>query len=223
MRDLSHFNNPFVVLIVVFFFFSRIDRAFFACPLFLCLMAKDPLRWIGTPIALPDFSLIDIRCDDLPVPNSMTVYDPSIEYAVQCTVPWNRSLPPPCSSSKKTDLPFIVDHNEITIEGKWERTYTKPKMEGQTPILHIADRNRDIDGTRNARGWYLKIWVPIPARLFMKRETRIFEIRASVWMTQVDERVLNIMDSEKEDEDDFSLIAEAEMTVSHLRSEREMT
>ena len=184
-------------------------------------MAKDPDRWTGTPIALPDFSLIDIRCDDLPVPSSMSVYDPSIEYAVQCTVPWNRSLPPPYSSSKNTEFPFVVDYNEINIEGIWERTYTKPKMEGQTPIFHIADRIGDVDGTRNARGWYLKIWIPIPAKLFLKRETRIFEVRASVWMTRVEERVLNIMDSEKEEED-FPLIAEAEMTVSHLRKEREM-
>ena len=188
-------------------------------------MAKDPRLWAGTPISLPDFSLIDIRCDDLPVPSPMSVYDPSIEYAVHCTVPWNRNLLPHSSSknSKKTHSPLVVNHEEITIEGKWERTYTKPKMEGQTRVLHIGDTG-DEDGTRNARGWYLKIWIPIPARLFMKRETRIFEIRASVWMMRVEERVLNVMDSEKagEDEEDFPLIAEAEMTVSHLRREREM-
>ena len=186
-------------------------------------MAKEPRLWSGTPIALPHFSLIDIRCDDLPVPSSMSVYDPSIEYAVQCTVPWNQSLPPPySSSSKKTEFPFIVNHQEISIEGKWERTYTKPKMEGQTPVFYIADKNGEADGSRNARGWYLKIWIPIPARLFLKRETRIFEVRASVWMMRVDERVSNVTSSEKEEEEDIPLIAEAEMTVSHLRSEREM-
>ena len=80
----------------------------------------------------------------------------------------------------------------------------------------------------NARGWYLKFWIPIPARLFMKRETRIFEIRASVWMRRVEGRVLNLMDDdvvedEDDDEEDFPLIAEADMTVTHLRREREMT
>ena len=192
-------------------------------------MMKDPRRWIGTPIALPDFNLIDIRCDDLPVPSSMSVYDPDIEYAVQCSVPWNRSLPPPpyySSSSKEAEFPFIVDHNEITIEGKWEKTYTKPKMKGQA-LIFDADPDRkgdlDVDGTRNARGWYLKIWIPIPARLFMKRETRIFEIRASVWLTRGEEHFSNMMDlKEEEEEEDSHLIVEAEMTVSHLRSEREM-
>ena len=205
-------------------------------------MAKDPSIWTGTPISLPDVSLVDIRCDDLPVPSSMSVYDPTIEYAVQCTVPQNRSwkhrsLPPPYSLCKNPEIPFVVSHKDITIEGKWEKTFTKPKMEGQTPILRIADRigqyadNDDGGGgggggddrTMNPRGWYLKFWIPIPARLFMKRETRIFEIRASVWMTRVEEgRVLNLMDEEEEEEEDFPLIAEAEMTVSHLRREREM-
>ena len=194
-------------------------------------MMKDPHRWTGSPISLPDFNVIDIRCDDLPVPSSMSVYDPSIEYAVKCSVPWNRSLPqasPPLYPSPRkheAESPFIVDPKEITIEGKWERTYTKPKMEDQTPIFQIPDRDGDVDGTRTARGWYLKIWIPIPARLFMKRETRIFEIRASVWMTRGEEHFSNMMDlkeEEEEEEEDSHLIVEAEMTVSHLRSEREM-
>lgn len=191
-------------------------------------MAKDPRIWAGTPISLPDVSLIDIRCDDLPVPSCMSVYDPSSEYGIQCTVPQKRGMnrgPPPYSSFQQTGNPFAVDHKEITIEGKWERTYTKPKIQGpnQTRIFSIADRNGDAHGTTNGRGWYLKIWIPIPARLFLKRETRIFEIRASVWMVgdETEERhVFNSMDSEGEE--DSPLVAEAEMTVSHLRREREM-
>jgi len=73
----------------------------------------------------------------------------------------------------------------------------------------------------NGRGWYLKIWIPVPSHLFMKRETRIFEIRASVWMMGDEERGLSGMDSEG-DEEYFPLLADAEMTVSHLRYEREM-
>lgn len=188
-------------------------------------MAKDPRLWNGTPISLPDVSLIDIRCDDLPVPSTMSVYDPSIEYAVQCTVPQNRPWSGDLPSSK-TSFPFTVDSKEITIEGKWERTYTKPKTEGysQTQIFRIADRHGNEGVTMNGRGWYLKFWIPIPARLFLKRETRIFEIRASVWMMSMkgEERHLNMMDSMPEEEEDFPLIAETEMTVSHLRREREM-
>ena len=191
-------------------------------------MAKDPRSWTGTPISLPDVSLIDIRCDDLPIPSTMSVYDPNIEYAVQCTVPqnkpWNRDPPPPYSPSQKISVSSLVNPNEITIEGVWERTYTKPKKEGpnQTQIFRIADRHGDEDGTMDGRGWYLKFWIPIPARLFLKRETRIFEVRASVWMMLMksEERNLNMVDSEQEE--DFPLIAEAEMTVSHLRREREM-
>ena len=199
-------------------------------------MAKNPRLWTGTPISLPDVSLVDIRCDDRPVPSTMSVYDPSIEYAVQCTVTqnrsWNRGLPPPYSSSsekQQTGVPFNIDPKEITLEGKWEKTYTSPKKpssHSQTQILRIA-RNKpgEEDGTMNGRGWYLKFWIPVPARLFLKRETRIFEIKASVWMMSMkgDERVLNLIDSEKEADEDFPLLAGTEMTVSHLRRERDMS
>ena len=189
-------------------------------------MAKNPRLWTGTPISLPDVSLIDIRCDDLPVPSTMSVYDPNIEYAVRCTVPqnrsWNRGLPPPHSSSAKqeTGVPFNIDPKEITLEGKWERTYTSPKKvsRSQAQIFCISDGLGEEDG----RGWYLKFWIPVPARLFLKRETRIFEIRASVWMMNGEERVLNMVDSEKGADEDFPLIAQTEMTVSHLRRERNM-
>jgi hypothetical protein len=222
------FSSSFFILIVRF----GGDRAFFACPLFLCLMAKNPRLWTGTSISLPDVSLVDIRCDDLPVPSTMSVYDPNIEYAVQCTVPqnrpWNRGLPPYSSSDKQqTGVPFNIDPKEITLEGKWERTYTSPNKQShsQTQIFRIAHRPGEEDGTMNGRGWYLKFWIPVPARLFLKRETRVFEIRASVWMMSMkgEERVLNMMDSEKEADEDFPLIAETEMTVSHLRRERDMS
>ena len=188
-------------------------------------MAKDPRLWNGTPIALPDVSLIDIRCDDLPVPSTMSVYDPNIEYSVHCTapqnMPWNRTLPPYSSSQ----FSFTVDPSEITLEGKWERTYTKPKKEGysQTQVFRIADRHGDEDGTMDGRGWYLKFWIPVPAKLFLKRETRIFEIRASVWMmSMIGVGEQRMMDLEQGGEEEFPLIAEAEMSVSHLRREREM-
>ena len=193
-------------------------------------MAKDPHKWAGTPISLPDVSLIDIRCDDLPVPSPMSVYDPCVEYGIQCTVPqktaWDTELADfPSSHIHKPRSPIVVDHKEITIDGTWERTYTEPKLQnhGPTRILRLVDvmNNNAETHEMNGRGWYLKIWIPVPSHLFMKRETRIFEIRASVWMMGDEERGLSGMDSEGEEEY-FPLLADAEMTVSHLRCEREM-
>lgn len=210
-------------------------------------MAKDPRIWTGTSISPPDVNLIDIRCDDLPVPSSMSVYDPSIEYGIRCTVPQKKAWDRPSFSSShmRKTLPLVIDPEEITIDGKWERTCTQPKVaagRGQTTrIPRIGDaaaaRNNNNNNNNNnrsgngdnahetttlaGRGWYLKFWIPIPARLFVKRETRAFEIKASVWMMSDEERVLSGMDLEGE-EDDFPLVAEAGMTVSHLRREREM-
>lgn len=57
------------------------------------------------------------------------------------------------------------------------------------------------------RGWYLNIYVPISARLFVKKETRSFVLRASVWI------------GEKEDN---PVGTSVDITLSHLRKEREM-
>ncbi|CAA7265036.1 unnamed protein product [Cyclocybe aegerita] len=81
-----------------------------------------------------------------------------------------------------------------------------------------------------AQGWYLRIWIPIPTRLFAKRETRVFRIHARVWMMGDEERVLALdrYDDEeagvlgRQQHDARPLDASTAMTVSHLRSEREM-
>lgn len=59
----------------------------------------------------------------------------------------------------------------------------------------------------NKRGWYLNIYVPIPAKLFVKKETRTFALRASVWIG---------------DENEIPVEGTGEITVSHLRKERDM-
>jgi hypothetical protein len=69
-------------------------------------------------------------------------------------------------------------------------------------------------------GWYLRFWAPIPVSLFAKTETRTFRIEARVrlrsWMD--DYEMLN--DGALSDFDILS--AQGDMSVSHLRKEREM-
>lgn len=66
----------------------------------------------------------------------------------------------------------------------------------------------------SGRGWRLRFWVPVPAHLFLKKETRIFAVSAKVYM---------VPDGAGGGDIDYGFIASrTEMTVSHLRSEREM-
>jgi len=64
----------------------------------------------------------------------------------------------------------------------------------------------------------MKFWIPIPAHLFLRKETRIFEIDAEVFITPKN-NVSGVVDFVQMAE---SVSARAEMTVSHLRTEREL-
>jgi hypothetical protein len=193
------------------------DNAHMACPAMLCLMAKDPQAFSGMPLALPDVSLIDIRCEDLPLPLPRGKYEPHEEfytsYVGSKTGKANDALIK--DASPRTSASGISMDN-ISIEGQWVRTYTKPGVEGsgRSRVLRRSDIPK-------FRGWYLKFWVPIPTRLFEKRETRAFFLHARIWMMGDEQRVLSL--DENEGGQVYPLLADAEMTVSHLRKEREMS
>ncbi|PPR02743.1 hypothetical protein CVT26_009454 [Gymnopilus dilepis] len=188
------------------------DYEHVAIPAMLCLSAKDPGAYSGKPIALPDVSLIDIRCDDLPLPVLRAKHDPRDEYYTSYT---GTKIGKSKEDAPRGDTPRTtgVSMDSISLEGKWIATYVKPGVDGQGRLKH-GDRSKAF------RGWYQKIWVPIPTRLFEKRETRIFHLHARVWMMGDEQRVLLL--DENEAGDVYPLITDTEMTVSHLRKEREM-
>jgi hypothetical protein len=123
--------------------------------------------------------------------------------------------------------------DKISLDGKWVRTHSWPGVEGRHG-RRCRESGQATAYANPPRGWYLKFWIPIPTRLFMKRETRIFRIRAKAWMTGNEESVVQldrfetegsvdaVLGEDKKEEDASPLLAETQMTVSHLRREREM-
>lgn len=181
----------------------------------LCLTVKDPAAFSGMPIALPDVSLIDIRCEDLPLPLPKAKYEPHDDYYTSYT---GSRIGKMSDELLKDATPRAtgISMDNISLEGQWVRTYTKPGVEG-TGHPRVLEGGDDSKGFR---GWYQKFWVPIPTHLFEKRETRIFHIHARIWMMGDEQRVLLL--DENEDGNVYPLLADTEMTVSHLRKEREM-
>lgn len=233
-------------------------------PALLCLMVKDPKQWTATPLSTPDVSLIELKCDDIPLPvryaslcpdrRVMPAVSPSqspphVSPFVSCRpntysttfLGGKSALNDPASTQngtsknrvmsmmdamKKHDEEQKMGKDKISLEGKWTKTFGLPGVGG-------CDIKRTKSGSSTslpARGWYLKFWIPIPTRLFLKRETRIFKISAQIWMVdQKEERFdrfetgLKGVNSGWSTEDGVpSLEAETRMTVSHLRKERDM-
>lgn len=236
-------------------------------PALLCLMVKDVKRWAATPLATPDVSLIELKCDDIPLPVRFTSLCP--ERTIMPTMdPSSRPLSPsvcrpntylttflggnsaldevlfPQNGRSKKRRMSLMDamrkHEEeqkmgkdkISLEGKWTRTFGLPgvggceikrKRSGSSP-------HKETSGVP-PRGWYLKFWIPIPTRLFLKRETRMFRIHAQICMMDQEEEKPDRFETGLEDvisewgrENDgvSSLEAKTEMSVSHLRKERDM-
>lgn len=237
-------------------------------PALLCLMLKDPRRWAATPLATPDVSLIELKCDDIPLPVRFSSLCPG-RTATSPSIPSSRPLSPSVacrpntylttflggkSASDENSLPrngglkkrgmSMMDamkkqeeeqkmgKDKISLEGKWTRTFGLPGVGGCDIKAKLGGSSPHKETpSAPTRGWYLKFWVPIPTRLFLKRETRIFRIHAQIWMMDEKEEKPDRFETELEEavggssrENDVvpSLEANTEMTVSHLRKERDM-
>jgi hypothetical protein len=152
---------------------------------------KNSDRWALKPLLLPDIRMLDIQCCTQEKLSVYSEFDTEASYSVCYTgarLQDDRGKPLP-----------LMHENGITIEPEWIRSYGKTIGKGGNP----NERGISI----GKRGWYLKIWVPIPMKLFVKRETRAFVLRVCVWIGG--------------DDGDF-VESKGEMTVSHLRKEREM-
>lgn len=215
-------------------------------PALLCLMTKEPKRWATTPLAMPNVSLIDLQCEDIVVPVRFpSLYVPRRvptsnmystrfqggksaldERSAGSSERSKRRRMSMMDTLNKLEEEQSMRPDKISLDGKWVRTHTWPGVEGP--------HHESGQAKASPRGWYLKFWIPIPTRLFMKRETRIFQIRAKVWMMGNEENAVQLdrfetvgsvdalLGGDKKEEDVSPLLAETLMTVSHLRREREM-
>ena len=132
---------------------------------------------------------------------------------------------------KKHEEEQKMGKDKISLEGKWTRTFGLPGVGGCEIQRKRSGSSTHTDPSSvPARGWYLKFWIPIPTRLFLKRETRMFQIRAQIWMVDQEEEKPDRFETGFEAVDNewgrdggvSSLETKTEMTVSHLRKERDM-
>lgn len=135
--------------------------------------------------------MIDLQCYTKAKPSIYSEFDPNAQYSVYYTG----------TKLDQGKSPSLLAHdNGIAIEPEWVRSFVKTSDKKMKP---------DQGGFSFGRtGWYLRVWVPVPLRLFVKRETRTFVLKACVWIRSGENNVVE---------------ASHEVTVSHLRKEREMT
>ncbi|KAL0952137.1 hypothetical protein HGRIS_008758 [Hohenbuehelia grisea] len=195
------------------------DDICIAWPAELRLRAKDPARWENTPLVTPEISRIEVTCstkaycDIAHLSHPYSFCDNGSAYRVSYT---GAECPEGCTSSMKPE-------RGIHLGADWERTYWR-----QAPLSRSNSESGrvgrpELPASSGERGWSRKVWIPIPTRLFVKRETRSFVIQARIWVggadNDVQPMVIKLGDELSLGD---ALQARAEMTVSHLRSERLM-
>ncbi|KAF4573689.1 hypothetical protein EYR36_008207 [Pleurotus pulmonarius] len=185
------------------------DDIFVAWPAELRLEALDSDRWEFTSLIQPEILRVDLEChskyyckdgDHTKYPyaicDSDSWYDVKYGGAV-------------CRDGMRST---VVPAAGIHVAAQWERTYKRRADPVEPPVAATARRSKSLDLPAE-RGWVLRFWIPIPTHLFVKRETRSFIIESKVWLVD---------DQRKIPHEEKALTATAEMTISHLRREREM-
>jgi hypothetical protein len=180
-----------------FEFWDKNDVEHVICPAQLHLTLNDPndshdshdyhlhhqrqQSFVST--SLPDIQVIDIECCNTPVPSLLTDRDPDSSYHVTYVGSTTRDDKRSVGSDNRIPKDVVAKPG-ICINPNWSR-------------LHFD------------AGWYMNIWIPLPTRLFAKKETRMFTLRSRLWIG-------------KEDEEPEAVVGEKVMTVSHLLRERDM-
>lgn len=203
-----------------------LDSAIIPCPVQIYIMAKDPSRWHDVPLHLPNVTRLTIECTTKATSSRFSAEQDKWKITFSgASVPTSNGKIPPLQ----------IPNNSIAIENRWERVLNTPTIgkccrdnyaahHGTPPPAPPLNLSSPPDESSPApahpfvpgRGFVMRVWVPIPTHLFLKKETRVFEVSSKVWMQPPGEG------NPDTGADSAYLANVTEMTVSHLRTEREM-
>ncbi|KAH6896140.1 hypothetical protein BKA70DRAFT_1318469 [Coprinopsis sp. MPI-PUGE-AT-0042] len=204
------------------------DNAVIPCPVQIYIMTRDPTHWQGVALHLPTVSHLNIECATKATSSRFSAEQDKWTVQFQgAEVPTTNGKAPPSR----------IPTDGISVENRWERVLATPVVgkgcrenlaahHGTPPPALPLNLSSPPDESLPApshpvvpgRGFVMRIWVPIPTQLFLKKETRVFEITAKVWMEPPAKGSPGV----GADSASTYLTSTTEMTVSHLRTEREM-
>ncbi|TFK68848.1 hypothetical protein BDN72DRAFT_841325 [Pluteus cervinus] len=222
-------------------FWDMDDQEYLICPAQIHVLLKHPLQWnqLSGDISMPEIYALDLACNNDAVPSILAKRDPDHDFSVRYTGSRATSESESRRPSRKkkstrrpgSTPPTMVPKRGICIDFDWEKLYS--------PSGSWEDSGSYSNDGRYMKGWFTDIWIPIPTRLFAKKETRTFTISSEIWF----HRDANAThggsgrggrggsgsggrskkrDVDEELEPDGVFGSEKIMTVSHLWKEREM-
>ncbi|KAG2022447.1 hypothetical protein CC2G_000196 [Coprinopsis cinerea AmutBmut pab1-1] len=218
------------------------------CPAELYIMTRDYQKWDSVPLAIPDVALMHIECRTKATSSRYSEHSRDQDH-------WRVVFDGSEMPSTKGPTPANIPADSISVEYKWDRIYSMPTVgkgckgnSASSSSSSTASTPPTIPVTLSpskllptffytppstaapGRGWVMRFWIPVPLHLFLKKETRVFEISAKVWLAPNSPKPKGPLSkfsppsvsTELGDIDADFIEASTEMTVSHLRKEREM-
>jgi hypothetical protein len=179
-------------------------------------MTRDHTKWQGMALHLPTVSHLNIECTTKATSSRFSAEQD--KWSVQFQggeVPTTNGKAPP---SRLPTSPTVGKGCRDNVAAHHGTPPPAPPLNLSSPPDESlpAPSHPVVPG----RGFVMRIWVPIPTHLFLKKETRVFEISAKVWMEPPVKGGPG--PGPAADTPSTYLTSSTEMTVSHLRTEREM-
>jgi len=219
-----------------FEFWDMDDREYIICPAQLHLQLKNPIAWsqVSTELTMPEIYVIDIVCDNDFVPSVLAHHDPdntfSVKYEgskVHSSSDSKKSSKKKKSAFKQTPVPSSMNPKSgVCVDFDWENLYANSNATAADMVESYSSDGRYL------KGWFTNFWVPVPTRLFEKKESRSFALSTEVWFYRDQGGVESgngkggggggKRSKKKDDELDGVFGSQTVMTISHLCSEREM-
>lgn len=158
-------------------------RDYLICRLRIDLLLKDPFYWhhLGVPFNLPEIEVIEIECQNSSAPSPLVHRDAESEYLVAymgSTTAGGTSSSSRHRASKqspKTLPEGMIPRHGICINRQWSKLYSDSHLAASGLAGYSSE-------DRYQKGWFVDAWVPLPIRLFAKKESRSFTLRSIMWM-----------------------------------------
>ncbi|TFK42232.1 hypothetical protein BDQ12DRAFT_663467 [Crucibulum laeve] len=195
-------------------FWDMDDDDYAVCSARLFLVAKDKSLWSYISHLNPKIEILNLSCLGIPTPTAFYDQDPDADHIVRYSG---------AVTKYQKDFPTSVSPERgIHIDSDWHLTFDVPTTvaEQQAKAAGIIyEMQLELleaeNGLADGCGWFLNFWILIPMRLFLKRETRAFDVQVTLSMKSPGPNDQHI-------NGDSIILTSMEMTILHLRKEREM-
>ncbi|RDB24411.1 hypothetical protein Hypma_008498 [Hypsizygus marmoreus] len=163
-------DNYLPILGSHFTIWDKFEQGCVFLPAQLNLVVKNPKKWSEKQLSIPDIRGFDLLCENRlsPALASGVPYSGKSDLDKGFKVNYSGGATVRVINDMLT--PFVPWRGIAFEEPGW--VYMPGEGEGDRHLRHGVDIGQ--------RGWFIRVWIPLPMRLFRKKEARVLTLKAVV-------------------------------------------